>query len=227
MRNIFIWDIHGCYDEFMLLIKKLDIQSDDMVYLVWDLINKWPKSYKVLKFAYKHQNQYKAILWNNEVDFLWAIDGENNYYWEFRKLIKKIKKKQKQELIQYVRELPAYIDTENFLMIHGWLIPEKKLSKHSLAEITNLRNYKWKPWHSYYSWDKKIIYGHWAVQWLYRTHNTVWLDSGCVYGKQLTAYILETDELIQQKALKVHNTIWKTKIGKMLYRIKWYLGLIT
>ena len=54
---------------------------------------------------------------------------------------------------------------------------------------------------------KKIIYGHWAVEWLKIRENTIWIDSGCCYWKYLTAYILETGEIIQQKALDVYEQI--------------------
>lgn len=226
MRTIFIWDIHGCYDEFMLLIAKLNIKKDDKVYLVWDMINKWPKSYKTLKFIYKNREQYKAILWNHEIGFLNWLDWNAPKYEcrAYRKLRAKLHKKP--ALLQYIKDLPAYIETDDFLMIHGWIIPWKLPSEHEINEITRLREYEWKPWHSYYEWKKPIIYGHWAMQGLNITNNTIWLDSSCVYGKQLTAYILETKEIIQQKAIKLHSLIWNTKLEKTLYKIKWNLGLI-
>ncbi len=223
-RTIFIWDIHGCYDEFKLLIKKLDIQPNDIVYLVWDIINKGPKSFKVLNFIYKNRDQYKCILWNHEVWFLNYIDGWDIKYESFKQLEKEIKKKNP-ELIWYLKSLPTYIETNDFLMIHGWLIPWKKPCEHELDEITRLREYRWKPWHSYYTWDKLIIYGHWAVQWFHRTHNTIWLDTWCLYGKKLTAYILEEDKFIYQKALKQYrNPFWDYKWIKSWY--KWILHLI-
>ncbi len=231
MKTIFIWDIHGCYDEFMLLIKKLEIQKKDKVYLVWDMISKWPKSYKTLKFLYKNKKQYKCIQWNNELNlvrfFAWNSEWRSpEGIKDLEKNLKIFKKKKATHLIDYLENLPLYIEKNNFIMIHGGLIPKKSLSSHAPDEITRLREYKWEPWHSYYDWDKPIIYWHWAVQWLHTTHNTIWLDSWCVYGKELTAYILETWEFITQKALKPHVAIWKTKVQRLLYRIKWQLNLI-
>lgn len=44
-----------------------------------------------------------------------------------------------------------------------------------------------------------IIFGHWSVLGLYRDRNAVGLDTGCVWGKQLTALIVENGqhELVQ------------------------------
>lgn len=36
-----------------------------------------------------------------------------------------------------------------------------------------------------------MIYGHWARKGLTIRNNTIGLDSGCVYGKFLSAFILE------------------------------------
>ncbi len=205
-RTIFIGDIHGCYDEFILLIKKLKIQSSDTIYIVWDMINKWPKSYQVLEFLYQNREQYHCIKGNHEVNFL-NFHTQNYEHFHFIELQEKIDQNRYIDIVGYIKKLPLYIEIDNFLMIHGWLIPWKHIHEHEADEITRIREYNWKPWYNYYRWDKKIIYGHWAVQWLHIAHNTVWLDSGCVYGKELSAYILETDQIIQQQALKQYCKI--------------------
>ena len=110
-------------------------------------------------------------------------------------------------MVDFIQNMPLYIETEKFIIVHGGIIPWKKIDKHEIDEITRLREYKWKPWHNYYTEDKKIIYGHWAAQWLHITDNTIWLDTGCVYWKELSAYILETGEIIQQQALMQYSAI--------------------
>ena len=87
-RNIFIWDIHWCYKELKLLIKKLNLKEEDKVFFVGDYINKWPKSYKVIKFLYKNREQFHWILWNHDYEFLINFNSTN-----LTKLEIKIKKK--------------------------------------------------------------------------------------------------------------------------------------
>ena len=209
-RTIFIWDVHWCFYELKLLLKKLKIKDNDTVYFVWDIINKWPDSYKTLNYIYKNRNQFKFIIWNNEVNFLnylkWDFNQKHKY---FKKLKKKIFKKNKEKLIKYLEELPLYIEKDDFILIHWWLLPNKKLEDHTIDEITRLREYNWKLWYKLYKWDKKIIYWHNAVDWLQIREKTIWLDSWCVYWKTLTAYILETWEIYSQNAEKIYLNIFR------------------
>jgi hypothetical protein len=71
-----------------------------------------------------------------------------------------------------------------------------------------IRLYNDKPWHDFYDWEKIIIYGHWAEQWLRFTRNTRWLDSGCVWWWHLTGYCLETSEIWQVRAKKMYGDFW-------------------
>lgn len=210
-RTIFIWDIEWCYKEFKLLLKKLELTKKDKIYLTWDIIYKWPKNYKVLKFIKKNKKQIKSVMWNHELNFLtrlkwWEINFTVNQK-KFNKLKEKIEKKPK--LLKYLEKLPKYIEKDDFILIHWWLIPWKSLEEHTIYEITNTREINWKPWYEYYKWEKKIIYWHYAVKWLNIRKNTIWLDSWCVYWKSLTAYILETWEIITQNALNSYINLFK------------------
>ena len=46
-RTIVVGDIHGCYDELMALLEKVDVRDHDRVVSVGDLIVKGPKSREV------------------------------------------------------------------------------------------------------------------------------------------------------------------------------------
>lgn len=223
-RTIFIWDIHGCYDEFKLLIKKLKLQENDIVYLVWDVINKWPKSWKTLKFLFKNRKQFKVIIGNNEINFIRDLKGEEQFtdiskasLKEFSKLKEKIILRP--GILEYLETLPLYIEWENFLLIHWWLIPWKSFKEHNVDEITRIREIEGKPWYDSYKWDKKVMYWHWAFDWLRVRENTVWLDTWCVYGKALTAYILESGEIIQQSALDIYVNIYKKDENKWIKKL--------
>lgn len=219
-RTIFIWDVQWCYDELKLLIKKLKLKKEDKVYFVWDLINRWPRSYKVLKYLYKNKSRFYCVKWNHELNFLNWLKWEK--IWD-NKLLKKLKhkidEKKSNYLIKYIESLPLFIEEENFILIHWWLIPNKRLEDHSEQEITNIREFNSKPWHEYYKWDKPIIYGHRAEAWLQIRKRSIWLDSWCVYGKALTAYILESWEVIQQNSLECYVDLYKGN-NNLLKKVK-------
>ncbi|MFK7780136.1 MAG: metallophosphoesterase [Candidatus Gracilibacteria bacterium] len=211
-RTIFIGDVQGCYSELKLLIKKLKLIPKDKVYFAGDMINKGPKSFKVLKYIYKNKGQFKCVKGNHEIDFLEWLEGKPyKKNKAFKKLRNKIAKKGVPYLIQYLKDLPLYIEGNNFILLHGGLIPNKEIQDHSQDEITRLCEYEGKPWYEYYKGDKKIIYGHWAKEGIQFREKTKGLDSGCVYGKSLTAYILETGDVIQQTALSVYINPYKAQ----------------
>ncbi|MCD5380883.1 metallophosphoesterase [Candidatus Gracilibacteria bacterium] len=204
-RTIFIGDIHGCYDELKLLIKRLNIKEKDNVYFVGDYINKGPKSFKVVKFLYRNREQFKGVLGNHDYYFFEKLKNDIKLNKDEKKLYKKLKENPK--IFKYYRELPLYIEENDFLLIHGGLNPEKTIENHTAQEITNIRVFKGKPWYDYYKGDKKIFYGHWAMQGVHIGKKVIGLDSGCCYGGFLSAYVLETGELIQQGSLDQYAKI--------------------
>ena len=213
-RTIFIWDVHWCYHELKLLIKKLNLKANDNVFFVWDLILKWPKSFKVLKYLYKNRENFKFVLWNYEMHFLDWLNWKKFEYNINDFIILKEKLEKHPEILDYLKKSPLYIEEENFILLHWWLIPWKKIDDHKIEEITKLRDYNWKPWFEYYKWTKKVIYWHWWTEWLKILKNTIWLDSWCVYWKWLTAYTLETWEIISQSSLDRYVNVYKHKIMK-------------
>lgn len=206
-RTIFIWDIHWCYDELKLLIKKLELKKDDKVYFVGDYINKWPKSFKVLKFLYKNRKQFNWVLWNHDYYFLEKIKNKSKLKDCEKKLYKKLK--EKTEILDFFKNLPLYIEKENFILVHAWIINWIKLEDQTPEILTTIREENWELWYKNYIWDKKIIYWHNAIDWLQIRKKTIWLDSGCVYWKSLTAYVLETGEIYSQNALDNYINVYK------------------
>jgi len=47
--------------------------------------------------------------------------------------------------------------------------------------------------------DAKIIFGHWSTLGLLKKKNVVSLDTGCVWGGQLTAISLDKNKIFQIK----------------------------
>ena len=219
-RTFFVGDVHGCYDELIALCEKIWLTWDDNLYFVWDLINKWPKSLEVVEFARNRPNTW-SVMGNHEyfsyldlhiVDKLQLSEGKKKWikieipnYAELRGPLEVCE--------DWIKKLPYIIEKDDFIVIHGWLHPEHGLS--TPPEISTLmRDYEWKPWYDYYMWDKLIIYGHWAAEWLRVRKNTIWLDTGCCFGWALTAYCLETSEFYQIRANRVYKepSHWMVKV---------------
>ena len=54
---------------------------------------------------------------------------------------------------------------------------------------------------------RRIVFGHWAARGLQITRKVVGLDSGCVWGGKLSAWIAEEDRLVQVKAERAYARI--------------------
>lgn len=56
------------------------------------------------------------------------------------------------------------------------------------------------PWDHFYAGERIIVFGHWARRGVVHGAHVRGLDSGCVYGGPLTAWIAEEDRFVQVKA---------------------------
>ena len=63
-----------------------------------------------------------------------------------------------------------------------------------------------KPWYSFYQQEnqtRKVLFGHWAsLNGVTGSEEFIALDTGCVWGRYLTAYCIETKEFFSVKAIK-------------------------
>jgi len=210
MRTIFIWDVHACYDELMELLKKIKYDpKNDNLYLTGDFINKWPKGFEVVDFLVNNP-QIKTVIWNNEVNFLRYLEWDTWFTSKWKKTFEYYKEKFEKKHIDYIKNLPVYIETEKWVLLHWWLLPWKKLEEHSLDEITTTRYVDGKYWHEFYDGEKTIIYGHIASDGLRIKEKTKGLDTGCVYWKWLTAYCFENGEIWQVSAKENYEKIIKS-----------------
>lgn len=217
MRDIIIGDIHGCYDELQLLLKEVSFAQNDNLYFVGDMINKGPKSNKVLDFAIK--NNVKCILGNHEVGFLKSIK-EGKFKNSFQTLREQLQDNFDQ-YVSFIEGLPLFlIDPQNnFIVVHAGLSPQNYFNPENESEkvITKIRTWDGKgedlnnendpAWYEFYKEDRLIVFGHWAKKGLIERANVIGLDTGCVYGRKLTALVLPDRKLVQVNALKTYIAI--------------------
>ncbi len=58
------------------------------------------------------------------------------------------------------------------------------------------------PWDEHYKGRATVVFGHWARRGLVAKKRVRGLDTGCVYGGQLTAWIAEEDQFVQVPAIR-------------------------
>lgn len=121
MATYAIGDIQGCFDEFCLLLEKIEFNpAQDTLWLAGDIVSRGPKSLEMLEYAYAHQAHCKIVLGNHDLHLLAC------YYSH-----KKTKPKEKLEsllqaegvdnLLNWLRKQPMVLYDEklDFLMTHA------------------------------------------------------------------------------------------------------------
>ena len=73
MSTYVIGDVHGCFDQFIRLLKKIDYDSKkDQIILTGDLVNRGPKSLAVLNYCMADKN-ITTVLGNHDLYLLYLI----------------------------------------------------------------------------------------------------------------------------------------------------------
>lgn len=199
-RTIFIGDVHGCIDELQALVKRLRLSGEDRVIMLGDLINRGPDPAGVV--AWVAENGFEALMGNHEDEYLREYP-RNEHYAALRDELG-------DDLHRWIENRPLWIEGPSFLCVHAGLKPGSPPKEEDRRYLLNIRTWDGTgrdirtptnpAWYEFYKEDRPVFYGHWAQRGLTIRRNTVGLDSGCVYGRALSAWILEEEKLVQQKA---------------------------
>ncbi|OGG94056.1 MAG: hypothetical protein A2527_09400 [Candidatus Lambdaproteobacteria bacterium RIFOXYD2_FULL_50_16] len=214
-RTIIIGDVHGCADELAKLVEACGYKKgQDRLLQTGDLINRGPKSFEAWVLA--KELGMESVLGNHELHLVRFEAGQPVY----KKWIQGIKDQFGKHYPAYladIRQWPLWIEEEDFLLVHAGLVPGKSLGETDPKQLTSIRtwdgmgsdldNENNPPWFDFYHQEKLVVFGHWAKLEGVVRPNVIGLDSGCVYGKKLTALILPERELVSVPAARVYRDI--------------------
>ena len=214
-RTIIIGDVHGCLEELEALLHKLDHRTgQDRLIFVGDLINKGPHSLEVLQKV--RSLSAEVVMGNHEWKFLKYLKEDSSPSQGFCQL-----KQQMGGQLHYWQEwlsqLPAYIEAEQFLVVHGGLVPQQHPSETPISILCRIRTWDGEgrdlnnpahpSWFELYHHPKLVVFGHWAQRGLVLRNNAIGLDTGCVYGNRLSAVVLPEKTLCQVPAKKIYEVL--------------------
>ena len=214
-RTIAIGDVHGCAREFDKLLKKLNPQKSDRIIQLGDLINKGPDSHEAIKIARAYDIQ--TVMGNHENRMLFAKQekGQKNLYGYNKNTYNQLS----QSDWKYLKQLPEFIykDRLKIIFVHGGFVPNDPWHSQNLETVTTVqvitknglpekRSYRAKCslWVNFWKNDEFVIYGHTPRKKVYKKRNTLCLDTGCVYGGKLTAYLVEEKKFVSVSAKKAY-----------------------
>ena len=190
MATYVISDIHGEYDQFISLIKKMNLTDKDDLYILGDVVDRGKNPIKVLKYLMTLPNCI-CIAGNHEImaltcmkymlnevtdDFVnniseedigkileWNENGAATTIAEFSKL----SKEERNDIIDFLEEFEAYVELEignkEYILVHAGLgnfSRDKYLDEYSIDELVWSRTDYSK---AYYN-DVIVVTGHTPTQ---------------------------------------------------------------
>lgn len=209
-RTIVVGDIQGCYDELVELLLKVRLSAADRVIAVGDLIVKGEQSRAVLEL-FMRDARFSSVMGNHDRALL--------RYWRGEPVtLKPSQERTRAELhagraryAAYLATLPGWLDLGAHIVVHAGLRPGVALAEQTLDDLTELRTLgpdrtsrTGLPWYAVYPGPQTVLFGHWPAANLRRATYAIGLDTGCVYGYQLTAYIVETGGFVQVQARRAY-----------------------
>jgi predicted phosphodiesterase len=210
-RRIVIGDLHGCYDELRELLEKIGIGDDDRVICVGDLITKGPKSKEVLEL-FMTDARFSTVIGNHDLALRRKWNGEDIELKSAQKEAHKELRGEKDAYASFFNRMPFMIDLGTHLVVHAGLRPNIELYSQTTGDLTRLRTLgpdreseEGTPWYHVYHGEKIVLFGHWPSPEPRRGRKAIGLDTGCVYGYNLTAYIIESDEFVTVKAKRSYD----------------------
>lgn len=210
-RTIVVGDIHGCYDELMALMEKVDLGDRDRVVSVGDLITKGPKNREVLEL-FMTDPRFSTVIGNHDLQLRRKWYGEDVELKPAQREVHRELKGEKDHYASFLNRLPFWIDLGTHLVVHAGLRPNVELYSQTTGDLTRLRTLgpdreseEGTPWYHVYYGEKTVLFGHWPAAEPRRGKKAIGLDTGCVYGYHLTAYIIETEEFVNVKARKAYD----------------------
>jgi diadenosine tetraphosphatase ApaH/serine/threonine PP2A family protein phosphatase len=218
-RTIVIGDIHGCYDELVSLLKKAGLTANDRILAVGDLIVKGKKNKEVLDL-FSSDKRFSSVIGNHDLAILKFWKGQKSELQDSQKRTCDELESERERYTNYLSSLPFVIDLGSHAVVHAGVRPGIRLDEQAPEDLTELRTLgpdrtsrSGIPWYEVYDDDKIILFGHWPSLMPRRSRHAIGLDTGCVYGNQLTAYILETAEFFQVPAKQAYE-IPKTRFSR-------------
>jgi len=209
-RTIVIGDLHGCYDEALELLDRVGATASDRIIFTGDLVDRGPKRRECVELAMRHE----SILGNHEEKHLRQRRREDADllpdHLETRQVLGP-------EHLEYFATLPHFIrlPEHNAVVVHAGVMPGKTIEDQDSYHLLHAqcvqppeRKSFWPSkapagyrfWTHHWKGPERVIFGHTVLDRPLVTEHAVGIDTGCVYGRSLTAVILPSWETVSVPA---------------------------
>ncbi|MDH5676349.1 MAG: metallophosphoesterase [Myxococcales bacterium] len=220
-KTVVIGDVHGCALELEELLRACAVGARDRVVLVGDLLSKGPDAVSVMKLIAEHRME--AVRGNHDAHLLG--------FWRARQAGQAPPRRLDPETLaqalllteddwRWLDALPLWLrlPEHQALVVHAGLVPGVALEAQQPRDLLSLRTIDaegrgssrpdaGRPWGELWKGPELVLFGHHASRGLQRHAHAIGLDSGCVYGGALSAFILPDRRLVSVPARRVYRAI--------------------
>jgi Calcineurin-like phosphoesterase. len=179
-----VGDVHGCYGRLQTLLDALAVDADDLVVFVGDLVRKGPNSKAVVDLVQSRQNLV-SVRGNNEQKLIESTGGGAGL---------------KRADVEALARWPVVITVDEAVITHAGVAPETPLRSQGVRTMQTIRRVNGSFWWERYAGPHQVYFGHTPVEAPIVTAHAMGLDTGCVYGGDLTAFRLGAETLMRVDA---------------------------
>lgn len=212
-RLFVVGDVHGCYTQLMQALAQVDFDfSQDLLIGLGDLVDRGPESLKCLNLL--QQPWFKAVLGNHEEMCLHSehdrmmadLHCRHGGQWFYDlPLI------ERQRIIALVRQLPIVLEIEHQGQRIGFVHADVDLNHWEAFKAEVQRNPEAAVWgrgrirnnrpHRYQAVKgiDRIFLGHTVVDQVTQRDNCYYIDTGAVFGKQLSVIEIDLQRPVEQQ----------------------------
>lgn len=203
-RLLAVGDIHGCLDQLQGLMAQVAPTLYDQVIFLGDYVDRGPASYGVINYLIEfgralpatvflrgnHDQMFADYLKGHEATVFFMNGGLNtldsyrdNGQWPIPSSHR-----------AFLQDLRNAYETEDYIFVHAGLRPGLPLDAQDVNDLLWIRR---EFSSSDYDWGKTVVYGHTPQEKPLLTETRLGLDTGCVYGRQLTCCDVRTGRIWQ------------------------------
>ncbi|MFT3922468.1 MAG: metallophosphoesterase [Myxococcales bacterium] len=218
-RTLFVGDVHGCLDELKQLLKKLAASTADRVIFVGDLVAKGPDSQGVV--AMVRELGASSVLGNHDDAVLrYRRAQQSGEEARIKPGHLAVARSLQEADWLWLEHLPLYlrVPEHEVAVVHAGVVPGKALEAQARDDLLAMRTLRSDGsasprledgdlWAAHYKGPEHVVFGHNAISGLQRTSYASGLDTGCVYGRALTALVLPENTLVSVAARRAYKEI--------------------
>ena len=193
-----IGDIHGCYDKLRALMDKIPIDmTRDTLVFIGDYIDRGSSSFEVVQYLVNLKALFPEIIFlkgNHEDMLLKYLSGDDRLTFlmnggrlTLEDYLNHADSDEDSpipvEHMNFFSRLRTSHESDEYIFVHAGLRPKVPLAKQSPKDMVWIRQ---KFIYSDYDFGKRVVFGHTPFNEPFVKANKIGIDTGAVYGNQLT-----------------------------------------